>query len=46
LHTPLRQDAIVLANGKDKPAALALANYLQGDKARAIIRSFGYELAR
>ena len=45
-HTPIRQDAVVLATGKDNPAALALAHYLQGDKARAIIRTFGYELAR
>jgi molybdate transport system substrate-binding protein len=43
LHAPIRQDALVLARGKDHPAALALAAFLQGDKARAIIRSFGYE---
>ncbi|MDB5931050.1 MAG: molybdate transporter substrate-binding protein, partial [Polaromonas sp.] len=43
LHLPLRQDAVVLASGKDQPAALALANYLRGDKARGIIRSYGYE---
>ncbi len=44
LHSPLRQDAVVLAAGKDKPAALALVAYLKGDKARAILRAFGYEL--
>ena len=43
LHAPLRQEAVVLNPGKDQPAALALANYLRGDKARAIIRSYGYE---
>lgn len=43
-HTPLRQDAVLLASGKDTPAALALVAYLKGDKARAILRAFGYEL--
>ena len=43
-HAPLRQDAVLLASGKDKPAALALLAYLKGDKARAILRAFGYEL--
>jgi molybdate transport system substrate-binding protein len=44
LYSPIRQDAAILARGKDKPAASALAAYLKGDKARAIIKSFGYEL--
>ena len=44
LHTPMRQDAIVLKPGQDQPAATALMNYLRGEKARAIIRSFGYDL--
>ena len=44
LHAPLRQDAIVLSSGKDNLAATALAAYLQSEKARAIIRSYGYEL--
>lgn len=44
LHKPIRQDAVILAAGKDNPAAAALAAYLKGDKAKAIIRSFGYEL--
>ncbi len=43
LHTPIRQDAVVLAAGKDNPAAAALGAYLRGDKARAMIRSYGYE---
>jgi molybdate transport system substrate-binding protein len=43
LHRPIRQDAVVLAGGKDNPAASALVAYLKGDKARAIIRSYGYE---
>ncbi|MDP3654403.1 MAG: molybdate ABC transporter substrate-binding protein [Rhodoferax sp.] len=44
MHAPLRQDAVVLANGKNNPAALALVAYLKGEKARATIRAFGYEL--
>ncbi|HXD42480.1 MAG TPA: molybdate ABC transporter substrate-binding protein [Ramlibacter sp.] len=43
LHAPIRQDAVVLAPGKDSAAAAALAAYLRSDKARAIIRSYGYE---
>ena len=43
LHTPIAQDALLLQPGKGKPAALALLAYLRGDKARAIIESFGYE---
>ena len=44
LYTPIRQDAVVLAKGRGKPAALALAKYLKGDKARGIIQSFGYKV--
>jgi molybdate transport system substrate-binding protein len=44
LHAPIRQDAVILGSGKDNPAAAALASYLRGDKARAIIRSYGYAL--
>jgi molybdate transport system substrate-binding protein len=44
LYTPIRQDAVLLAPAKGKPAADALMKYLKGDKARAIIKSFGYAL--
>ena len=44
LHAPISQDAVLLLAGRDKPAAQALLSYLKGDKARALIRSFGYEL--
>lgn len=43
-HSPIRQDAVVLARGRNNPAAVALADYLKSDKARAIIRSYGYDL--
>lgn len=42
LHAPLRQDAVLLNSGRDNPAARALLAYLQGDKARAIMQSYGY----
>ncbi|EGV17144.1 molybdate ABC transporter substrate-binding protein [Thiocapsa marina] len=44
LHKPIRQDAVVLSPGKDKPAVGALMEYLKEDEARAIIKSFGYEI--
>ncbi len=43
LHAPLRQDALLLLPGRDKPAARALLAFLKTDEARAIIRSHGYE---
>jgi len=42
LHAPLRQDAVLLVTGKDQPAALALMAYLKGERAKAIIRAYGY----
>ncbi|MDD2662346.1 MAG: molybdate ABC transporter substrate-binding protein [Dechloromonas sp.] len=44
LYDPIRQDAVILARGKDKPAAAALLAFLKGDKAKEVIRSFGYGL--
>ncbi len=44
LHQPIKQDAVILANGKGKPAAEALMKFLQGDKAKAVIKSYGYDL--
>jgi molybdate transport system substrate-binding protein len=44
LYSPIRQDAVILDKGKGKPAAEALLKYLKGDKAKAVIKSFGYEL--
>ncbi|WP_296701426.1 molybdate ABC transporter substrate-binding protein [Thiocapsa sp. UBA6158] len=43
-HQPIRQDAVVLEKGKDKPAVAALMEYLKGDTAQAVIQSFGYEI--
>jgi molybdate transport system substrate-binding protein len=43
LHTPIRQDAVLLTKGRHNPAAGQLLDYLKGDKARGIMRTFGYE---
>lgn len=42
MHDPIRQDAVVLNKGKDNAAAAALMDYLRGDRARAVMKSFGY----
>jgi molybdate transport system substrate-binding protein len=44
LHQPIRQDAVLLGRGSGKPAAAALLDYLRGDKARRIIKAYGYDL--
>jgi molybdate transport system substrate-binding protein len=43
LHSPIKQDAIMLNPGRDSPAAIALLTYLRSDAAKAVIRKFGYE---
>jgi molybdate transport system substrate-binding protein len=44
LYGPIRQDAVVLSKGGNNAAAAAFIGYLKGDKAKAVIRSFGYDL--
>ncbi|MFA7239224.1 MAG: molybdate ABC transporter substrate-binding protein [Sulfuricellaceae bacterium] len=44
LHNQIRQDALILATGKGNAAADALMKYLKGDKAKAIIKSYGYAI--
>ena len=44
LYQPIRQDAVILGKGKGKPAAEALMKFLKSDKAKAVIRSYGYDL--
>ncbi|QYG03672.1 molybdate ABC transporter substrate-binding protein [Massilia sp. NP310] len=44
MHAPIRQDAALLAKGAGNPAAQALLQYLRTDKAKALIRTFGYEV--
>jgi molybdate transport system substrate-binding protein len=45
LYQPILQDATLLEKGRGKPAAIALLAYLKTEPARAVIRSFGYEIA-
>jgi molybdate transport system substrate-binding protein len=42
LYGPIRQDAVLLKKGEGQPAAVALMNYLRSDKAKALIRAYGY----
>ncbi len=44
LHRPIIQDAVLLKHGKDNMAAAALLNYLKSEKAKALIRAYGYEV--
>ena len=43
LHDQIKQDAILLNNGKDSIAGKALLEYLKSDKAKKIIASYGYK---
>jgi len=43
LHTPIKQDGLLLKKGVHNPAAMAFIEYLKGAKATAIIRSYGYQ---
>ena len=42
-HDQIKQDVILLNNGKDSIAAKALLDYLKSDKAKKIIASYGYK---
>lgn len=42
LYKPLQQDAVLLKKGQDNAAAKALMLYLRSEKAKTVIRSFGY----
>jgi len=44
LYSPIRQDIILLNNGKGKPAAEALMHYMKSDAAKAVITASGYSL--
>jgi molybdate transport system substrate-binding protein len=44
LYGQIRQDVVVLDKGRASPAANALAAYLKSDRARSVIRAYGYEL--
>ncbi len=44
LYSQIRQDAVILDKGKSNAAATELVKYLKLDKAKAVIRSYGYDL--
>lgn len=46
MHTPIRQDAVLLKTGEENPAAPALLNYLKSTQAEAIIAKYGYGLPK
>ncbi len=43
-HSPIRQDLVVLEKGQGSAAVAALAGYLKSDAAKAVIKSYGYDL--
>ena len=42
LHSPIRQDAVLLGKGSGNQAAVMLLAFLKTENAKAVIRSFGY----
>ena len=44
MHSPIRQDAVILARGRGNAAAAALLRFLHQAGAVAIIRSYGYRV--
>ena len=46
LHAPIRQSAVLMKKGAENPAALALIDYLKSIPALAIIKKYGYDLAK
>lgn len=43
LHTPIKQDALLLIKGKDNSAARALLDFIRSDQGKEIIQSMGYK---
>ncbi|MES2688323.1 MAG: molybdate ABC transporter substrate-binding protein [Pseudomonadota bacterium] len=43
MHSPIRQDAVLLSKGKGKPAAQELMAFLKTEKAKVVIRAYGYQ---
>jgi molybdate transport system substrate-binding protein len=46
LHAPIRQGAVLMKIGAENPAAHALIDYLKSIPALAIIKKYGYDLAK
>ncbi|MEQ9316886.1 MAG: molybdate ABC transporter substrate-binding protein [Henriciella sp.] len=43
LHSPIRQDAVLLSHGSENAASIAFLDYLQTAEARLLIERYGYE---
>lgn len=43
-YRPIRQDAVVLPKGRGRPVVAAFVTYLQSERTRSLIRSYGYDL--
>jgi molybdate transport system substrate-binding protein len=43
MHNPIHQSAVLLTNAQDQAAAKAFLVFLKSEKARAVMRGFGYE---
>lgn len=46
LYNPIKQSAVLLSRARDNEAAKALMAYINSDKAKAVITTFGYELPK
>lgn len=44
LHEPIKQDAVLLTKGQNSLAAKALMEFLQSQRARAVIERYGYHV--
>jgi molybdate transport system substrate-binding protein len=44
MHKPILQNAVLLSKAKDPAAAKAFLAFLKSEKARAVMRGFGYEV--
>ena len=43
LHSPIRQDVVLLGKGASNKAAIMLLDFVKKDKTKAVIRAFGYK---
>jgi molybdate transport system substrate-binding protein len=43
LHQPLQQSAVLLKGAKDQAVAMAFLTFLKSEKAKGVMRQFGYE---
>ena len=41
-YDPIKQDVVILRNGKNNPGAVALWKFLRGEFSKRIIKKYGY----